>query len=230
MRAILFEAPRKVRLVDDAPKPEPRDGEVLVQCRYIALCGTNMGPYTGDGRWAKGPWPPPLGWLGHENIGVVVESRAAGWEPGAWVLAHPEDYNGFVEFIVSKPAGLARLPADAPDPAALIAAQPLATVLRALARTGNVIRPAMLRLPYPYRWYYDILRALDYFRYAGVPYDDRMEDALDHLEKKRRKDHTWPLQAKIPGKTHFDMEKSGRPSRWNTLRAMRVRAYFNREG
>jgi threonine dehydrogenase-like Zn-dependent dehydrogenase len=47
MRAILFEGPRKIRLVDDAPAPRPRDGEVLVQCKYVALCGTNMGPYTG---------------------------------------------------------------------------------------------------------------------------------------------------------------------------------------
>ena len=140
MRAILFEAPRKIRLVDDAPRPAPRDGEVLVQCKYIALCGTNMGPYTGDGRWAKVPWPPPLGWLGHENIGTVVESRVPEWNPGTLVLAHPDDYNGFVEFIVSKPAGLARLPQDPPDLGALIVAQPLATVLRALARTGNVIR------------------------------------------------------------------------------------------
>lgn len=140
MRAILFEKPRQIRLLDDAPKPEPGDGEVLVQCKYIALCGTNMGPYLGDGRWGKVPWPPPVGWLGHENIGVIVESRAPGWEPGTLVLAHPEDYNGFVEYIVSKPAGLARLPADTPDLAALIVAQPLATVLRAMARTGPVIR------------------------------------------------------------------------------------------
>ncbi len=140
MRAILFEEPRKIRLIDDAPKPEPKEGEVVVQCKYVALCGTNMGPYTGDGRWAKVPWPPPPGWLGHENIGRIVESRLPGWEPGTWVLAHPDDYNGFVEFIVSKSAGLARLPQDAPDMAALIAAQPLATVLRAMARTGNVIR------------------------------------------------------------------------------------------
>jgi len=58
---------------------------------------------------------------------------------GAWVLAHPEDYNGFAEFIVSRPAGLARLPKDAPDHAALVVAQPLATVLRAMERAGTVI-------------------------------------------------------------------------------------------
>ncbi|NLX98536.1 MAG: zinc-binding dehydrogenase [Rhodopirellula sp.] len=140
MRAILFEAPRKIRLLDDVPAPKPKAGEVLVQCSYIALCGTNMGPYTGDGRWGKIQWPPPPGWLGHENIGTIVESDVADWPVGTHVLAHPEDYNGFAEYIVSKPVGLAKLPSDAPDLAALVVAQPLATVLRALVRTGPVIR------------------------------------------------------------------------------------------
>lgn len=140
MRAIFFEQPRKIRLLDDVPTPEPKDGEVLVRCSYVALCGTNMGPYLGDGRWGQIAWPPPPGWLGHENIGTIVESRAAGWEAGTLVLAHPDDYNGFAEYIVSKPQGLARLPADAPDVAALMIAQPLATVLRALVRTGPVIK------------------------------------------------------------------------------------------
>jgi L-iditol 2-dehydrogenase len=139
MRAILFQAPRQIQLIDDAPEPKPGEGEVLVRCSHIALCGTNMGPYLGDGRWAQIEWPPPPGWLGHENIGTIVESRAPGWEPGSLVLAHPEDYNGFAEYIVSVPEGLGRLPADAPDRAALVVAQPLATVLRALVRTGPVI-------------------------------------------------------------------------------------------
>lgn len=140
MKAILFEQPRKIRLVDDVPTPRPQEGEVLVRCSHIALCGTNMGPYLGDGRWGQIEWPPPPGWLGHENIGTIAESRAAGWEPGTLVLAHPEDYNGFAEYIISKPQGLARLPADPPDVAALVVAQPLATVLRALVRTGPVIK------------------------------------------------------------------------------------------
>ena len=52
MRAIVFVGPSKIELVDDAPAPEPAEGEVLVQCSHIALCGTNMGPYLFDGRWA----------------------------------------------------------------------------------------------------------------------------------------------------------------------------------
>ncbi len=70
---------------------------------------------------------------------MVVRSRSAEWPEGTPVLAHPEDYNGFAEYIRSKAAGLARLPANLPDPAAMVVAQPLATVLRAMARTGPVI-------------------------------------------------------------------------------------------
>ena len=139
MRAIEFIGPRKIRLRDDVPTPRPQDGEVLVQCRYVALCGTNMGPYLFDGRWANPAIPRPPGWLGHENVGLIVESRAADWPVGTPVLAHPADYNGFVEFMRSKPAGLARLPADTTDLCAMVVAQPLATVLRAMARTGPVI-------------------------------------------------------------------------------------------
>jgi len=93
-------------------------------------------------------------------------------------------------------------------------------------RTGNIIDKKMLMLSYPSRWKYDILRALDYFQFAGINYDPRMQDALDILKKKRRKDKKWPVQAKHPGQTHFDMEKTGGPSRWNTLRAMRVLKHF----
>jgi hypothetical protein len=53
-------------------------------------------------------------------------------------------------------------------------------------------------------------------------YDPRMQDALDVLLHKRRKDGRWPLQAKHAGQVHFDMETPGQPSRWNTLRALRV--------
>jgi hypothetical protein len=53
-----------------------------------------------------------------------------------------------------------------------------------------------------------------------------MSDAIDALLKKRRTDGTWPLQAKHPGKTHFDMEETGKPCRWNTLRALRVLKWY----
>ncbi len=96
-------------------------------------------------------------------------------------------------------------------------------------RTGEVIKDQFLNLSYPSRWKYDILRALDYFQSAGVEYDPRMEPALEVLIKKRKKDNRWPLQAKHAGQTHFEMEKAGLPSRWNTLRALRVLKHFEYE-
>jgi hypothetical protein len=95
--------------------------------------------------------------------------------------------------------------------------------------TGEIIDKRFLLLSYPSRWRYDILRALDYFRAADHEYDPRMQDAIDVLNKKQRKDGYWPVQGKHPGQTHFDMEQTGEPSRWNTLRALRVFQHFNLE-
>ena len=92
--------------------------------------------------------------------------------------------------------------------------------------SGEVIQQRFLKLPYPTRWYYDTLRALDHFRLAGFSYDERMQEALDILLKKRNKEGSWPLQAAYPGEIHFQMEESGKPSRWNTLRALRVLKHF----
>lgn len=92
--------------------------------------------------------------------------------------------------------------------------------------TGEIIDLRMLRLVYPCRWRYDILRVLDYFKFAGTKFDHRMTDALDILLRKKRPDKKWVLQAQYPGKTHFKMEEVRQPSRWNTLRTMRVLLHF----
>ena len=126
-------------MFDDAPVPEPADGQVLVKCSHVALCGSNMGQYTGQGVWGDLTFPNPTGWAGHENIGTIVESRCEGFQPGQLVLAQPQGYFGFAEYILSQPPGIAHLPADAPDVGALVVAQPLATILRALDQTGPII-------------------------------------------------------------------------------------------
>lgn len=90
------------------------------------------------------------------------------------------------------------------------------------SRTGEIIDRKFLTLTYPPRWRYNVLRALDYFRAAGAPYDNRLQDAIDVLAKKRRSDGLWPRQAALPGKVFFVMEPARGPSRWNTLLALRV--------
>ena len=94
-------------------------------------------------------------------------------------------------------------------------------------RTGEVFDPRMLRLSFPPRWRYDILRALDYFRSADAPTDERIRDAVDVLCSKRRPDGRWPLQQPHPGAVWFELEKRGSPSRWNTLRALRVLRWWS---
>lgn len=95
-------------------------------------------------------------------------------------------------------------------------------------RTGAVIDRKMTMLSYPSRWRYDVLRCLDYFQAAGVSYDPRMEAGFALLEKKRKKDGTWPVQQKYTGRVHFDMEQTGKSSRWNTLRILRVLQYYGK--
>jgi len=95
--------------------------------------------------------------------------------------------------------------------------------------TGAIIHPSFLKLVYPPRWRYDILRALDYFQNALFPYDERLQDALDVLKQKRLPDGRWKTQAHHPGEVHFQMEQAGKASRWNTLRCLRVLAYYDRD-
>lgn len=95
-------------------------------------------------------------------------------------------------------------------------------------RTGAVVDPALLRLTFPPRWRYDVLRALDHFRAAAAVWDVRLADALDVVRSKRRPDGRWVLQRPHPGTVWFELERTGEPSRWNTLRALRVLRWFDR--
>jgi hypothetical protein len=101
----------------------------------------------------------------------------------------------------------------------------------------------MLRIPFPPRWFYDFLRALDYFQdyyiwrskqnigYADEESeimetrhqkDERFLDAIEQLKNKRKSDGRWNMMRGPSGRVYFEMEPAGKPSRWNTLRALRV--------
>ena len=90
------------------------------------------------------------------------------------------------------------------------------------ASTGRTVDPQFTMFSFPTRWYYDVLRALDYFRTASATPDMRLADAVDLVVDRRGPDGTWPLENTHQGPTHFEMEDEGFPSRWNTLRALRV--------
>ena len=97
---------------------------------------------------------------------------------------------------------------------------------RALFRrrsTGEVASPAFLLFAFPTRYYYDVLRALDYFRAADVEHDPRMGEALRIVESRRQADGRWMLDSSHDEALAFPFRESvGESSRWNTLRALRV--------
>jgi hypothetical protein len=94
--------------------------------------------------------------------------------------------------------------------------------------TGEVVDPAYLEFAFPYYWHYDVLRALDYFRRSGADPDPRMAEAVAVVRSKRQPDGRWLLDRIHPGRVHFDLEGSvGTPSRWSTLRALRVLAWWD---
>jgi hypothetical protein len=93
--------------------------------------------------------------------------------------------------------------------------------------TGEVIEPRFKHFFFPTWWHYDVLRGLDYFGDAGVAPDERMAEAIDLVASKRDADGRWLLDYTYPGEAHFTMEPEGQPSRWNTLRAMRVLRWWD---
>jgi hypothetical protein len=94
-------------------------------------------------------------------------------------------------------------------------------------RTGKVIDKRWTLLIYPARWHYDTLRALDYFARSRAECDSRLRESIDLLISRRRPDGRWPLQHRYRALEHFSMERTGGPSRWNTLRALRVLRWWS---
>ena len=81
---------------------------------------------------------------------------------------------------------------------------------------------AWTRFSYPPFWHYDVLRGLDYLRAAAAAPDERAE-AVELVRSRRGPDGRWPQENPHPGALHFALDDGeGRPSRWNTLRALRV--------
>jgi hypothetical protein len=99
--------------------------------------------------------------------------------------------------------------------------------------TGEPADEEFLFFLHPGRWQYDILRALDYFRSASeltsAAPDPGLGEAANHVRSRRREDGTWPLDRSLPGRVWFDVDDgAGNPSRWVTLRAMRVLSWWDR--
>src|SRR6266498_3762527 len=81
---------------------------------------------------------------------------------------------------------------------------------------------------FPTWWHYDVLRGLDYLRKANVAPDERLTEAIELVQSKRDSEGRWLLENQHSGTMAINMgEDEGKPSRWNTLRALRVLKWYS---
>lgn len=98
--------------------------------------------------------------------------------------------------------------------------------------TGEPADDRYLHFLHPNRWHHDVLRGLDYFRSSavvtGTAPDPRLGETIDHVRSRRSDDGSWPLDWNPTGRTWFDVDDGqGEPSRWITLRALRVLKWWD---
>ena len=100
--------------------------------------------------------------------------------------------------------------------------------------TGEPLAPWVDRFAYPFRWFYNVLNAAEYFRQVslldGVRPDPRIADAIELIRAARQPDGTWLQAGRHPGRVWFEVDVPvGEPSRWLTLFGTRVLAWWDSE-
>jgi hypothetical protein len=101
-------------------------------------------------------------------------------------------------------------------------------LLRRLS-SGDIIDPQWMQFAFPTLWHYDVLRALDYLRTAGVRPDPRLEEAIAIVLERRQTDGRWLLDVRHRNTLHEELAGPvGEPNRWVTLRAQRVLDWYAR--
>jgi hypothetical protein len=100
--------------------------------------------------------------------------------------------------------------------------------------TGEVIErdrkgsATWMRFAFPTWWHYDVLRGLEYLHRAGATPDEQVAEAIELVMSKCDNEGRWPLEVRYPGVMPIEInEGEGQPSRWNTLRALRVLDWYS---
>jgi hypothetical protein len=171
--------------------------------------------------------------FGHATESLARRLVGEQLEDGGWNCDAPKSTRGSFHTTICVLEGLLeyeRAVGGAPEIAAARQRGEEYLLVRGLFRrrsTGEVADPAFLKFAFPTRYHYDVLRALDYFRAAGVQPDPRMSDAVQVVESRRQADGRWLLDASHDESLAFPFPESvGEPSRWNTLRALRVLRWY----
>jgi hypothetical protein len=181
-------------------------------------------------------------YFGQEVQGIIARLLAEQLPDGGWncEAANGSKRSSFNTTICVLEALLEYERQAGADPAAIAARRRGETYLleRRLFRrqsTGAVIErdrkggAVWTRFAFPTWWHYDVLRGLDYLRRAGVKPDDRLDEAIALVIAKRSPDGRWPLETRYPGTIPVELDDGeGRPSRWITLRALRVCEWYSR--
>jgi hypothetical protein len=101
--------------------------------------------------------------------------------------------------------------------------------------TGDPVAPWATHFAYPFRWFYSVLNAADYFRAASIhdhtAPDERMTEAIERIRGARQPDGTWLQERRHPGRVWFEVDvPEGEPSKWLTLFATRVLEWWAHRG
>jgi hypothetical protein len=161
-----------------------------------------------------------LGWL------MEVQNKDGGWLCPYW-KAHARDIHGCFMGTIPSLDALSQLPPSMMTTETEEAARKGAEFLlmhrlfKADHHGFSIINEAWLRLGFPC-FFYDILRGLEVVARLGYACDSRIDDALQVLLKKRDGDGRWVLENTPSGRMHVDLERKGEPSKWVTLRALKV--------
>ncbi len=168
------------------------------------------------------------GAFGEVDTALVERVLSTQLEDGGWNCDAPESKRASFHSTITVLEGLLAAEQAGPVPAGTTEARQRGEeylldrrMFRSL-RTGAELDPAWSLFAYPFSWHYDVLRGLEHLRAAGVAPDERAADAIALVESKRTPDGAWPRDAVAGERVHYAMEEVGAPSRWNTLRALRV--------
>ena len=129
----------------EIPQPHLESSEtcqILVRSAWFSMCGSDIPLFSGGQRFKNNPrlkkYPLAWGMPVHECVGRVVESTSERFQPGDWVVAIPEGKQGLAEFFIAQESKAVLLPDDREDKASCCLIQPLATVMNAIDRLGDV--------------------------------------------------------------------------------------------
>lgn len=75
---------------------------------------------------------------------------------------------------------------------------------------------------FPVFYITDLLQILEALADLGLKDDPRLSNTIDLVLAKRDMDLRWPMEYTYNGKTWVEIEQKGQPSKWVTMRALRV--------